>query len=69
MSWHNVDPAYRELAQRVLTPRQLEVLRHRTNGVSYRKIAIALHVDEATIRGHERRAFTRLANALRKEAA
>ena len=68
MSWNDVDPATRELAHQVLTPRQLDVIRHRANGHPWARIATALNLDEATVRGHHKRAVRKLANA-RKDAA
>ena len=68
MSWQHIPHETRELYARLLTPIQLEVVRHKANGHSYRTIARAMNRDEATIRGHHRRAVERIRRH-RKEAA
>lgn len=60
MSWNNLTADDRELYTEILTPIQLEIFRHRLNGHSWRTIASALARDEATIRGHHRRAIERI---------
>ena len=60
MSWAHVTPARRELAERILTAKQLDVLKLRTDGYSWRKIATALHIDQATARERYTRALDRL---------
>ena len=57
------------IAERELTALQLKVLRHWLDGHSIRKIAIAMHRSEATIRGHRDRALQRMKPYLRKDAA
>lgn len=68
MTWANLTREDQELYTKLLTPTQLDVLRHRLNGHSWRDIAADLHRDEATIRGHHRRAIERIRRH-RKEAA
>lgn len=68
MSWSQLDPHYRELAETHLTPRQLQILRARLDGHSYRTIARTLNLDEATIRGHYERATRKLAQHLKEPA-
>lgn len=65
MSWQTVSPQYRTLAEQHLTPRQLQVLKLRLNGHSWRTIALHLGIHEATARGHHEAALDRL----RKEHA
>lgn len=65
MTWQTVNPQYRHLAEQILTPRQLQVLKLRLNGNSWRTIALALGIHEATARGHHHAALDRL----RKEHA
>jgi len=60
VSWLALPQNRRDHYAEILTPIQLDVVRHRVNGHSYRTIAMALHRDEATIRGHYRRALERI---------
>lgn len=69
MSWQHIPPERRELYAQLLTDIQLEVLRHRTNRHSWRTIARALHRDEATCRGHYRRALERIDRHRKEQAA
>ena len=50
-------PAY---PPNLLTPTQKRVLDYRRAGHSWRTIALALKLDEATVRGHHRRAQARI---------
>lgn len=68
MTWSTLDPATRELAQRTLTPRQLAILQDRINGHSWRTIALAYRIHEATARAHHKAALERLRRH-RKDAA
>ncbi len=49
-----------------LTALQHEVVRKRLNKHTWQKIADSMNLDEATIRGHHKRATRRLANATRR---
>lgn len=69
MSWNQLDPAIRDLAQRELTPRQLAVLQHRLNGHSWQTIADALRISRTTAREHHRAAIDKLRPHLRKDEA
>ena len=60
MSWHSIPPNTRRTYNQILTPKQLDILRHRSNGHSWLTIALALDLDEATVRGHYRRAINRI---------
>lgn len=57
------------LAQQHLTERQRRVLIARLNGHTYRRIADAYNIHEATARGHYQAALRRLEPHLRKDAA
>lgn len=65
MSWDNVAKHRRELAERILTPKQLEVVRLRIDGHSWRAIATTLGIDQATARERYQRALDRLRRATR----
>ena len=47
-------------AENTLTPKQQAVLKHRLAGHSWRTIAQALNINEATARGHHKRALDRI---------
>jgi DNA-binding NarL/FixJ family response regulator len=57
-----------EAWKQILTHRQHAILQDRLNGHSWRTIATAYGIHEATARGHHRAALARLERA-RKEAA
>ena len=67
MSWNTLDPERQAFITSTLTPRQLEILRLRIDGHSFQRIADALNLDEATIRGHHKRAKRRLENAAQEQ--
>lgn len=69
MSWNTLPPEIRQTAEQVLTRKQLDVLKLNTNGMSTRRIALALDISEPAARGLLTRAHQRLNIALRKEAA
>ncbi len=69
MSWNTLPPDIRHTAEQVLTRKQLDVLKLNTNGMSTRRIALALDISEPAARGLLTRAHQRLNIALRKEAA
>jgi DNA-binding NarL/FixJ family response regulator len=52
LNYSSLSPEFRRAIELDLTSRQLEVLRHRLNGHSYRKIGDAMNLHEATVRGH-----------------
>lgn len=60
MSWNQLHPRTRERAQRILTRKQLTILQDRLNGHSWRRIADAHAIHEATARSHYRAALDRL---------
>jgi DNA-binding CsgD family transcriptional regulator len=57
------------IAKDVLTEKQLKVLGYWAAGHSTRRIALALDIHEATVRGHLAAAFRRMKPHLRKDAA
>ena len=58
-----------QIANEVCTPKQVRVLTYWLNGHSNRKIAYALGIHEATVRGHLNAALLRMKPHLRKDAA
>ena len=64
MSWLALPAEQRATYQQLLTPTQYDILRHRVNGHSWRRIAMALNLDESTCRGHHRRALERIRKTL-----
>ena len=68
MSWLSLRPEARALYADILTEPQLDILRHRINGHSWRRIAMAVNLDESTCRGHHRRALERIRKHLQEAA-
>lgn len=58
-----------EIANQVLTQKQLRVLKYWVDGHSIRTIATALDLHESTIRGHLTAALRNMKPHLRKDAA
>jgi len=69
MSWADLPEPRRRLAEQILSDRQLTVLKDRLNGHSWRAIATAHGIHEATVRGHHQAALDRLERHLTQEAA
>lgn len=69
MSWETLSPSVRRAAEETLTPKQLNVVRDRTNGHSWRTIGDAYCIDEATARGHYKRALKRIRDIQEEQAA
>lgn len=69
MSWADTDPRTQQLAIAILTSRQLHIIQDRANGHSWNTIALAYTIDEATARGHHKRAIRKLAAARKDTAA
>lgn len=65
MSWEALDPEFRKLAERVCTPRQLDVLRLKSQGAGWQRIAQILGLSTATVREH----FSRASLRIRQETA
>lgn len=68
MSWNTLDPTIRQLAERELTRKQLDVLKLHLAGCGTRRIATMLSISEPTAREHLRLAKLRLAQALEDAA-
>lgn len=69
MSYDTLGPDQRQFLTANLTALQLAVVQARLNGHTWARIADSMNLDEATIRGHHKRAFRRLANARKEQAA
>lgn len=69
MSWNTVDPAHRELAEKLLTRRQFRVLQLRLDERTWDQIGYALGITEATARGHFEAALRKLKPHIGKNAA
>ena len=69
MSWAALDPERRELAEELLTPKQLEVFRYWLDGHSNATIARALDLDESAVRRRLARALRRIGPHLNRDAA
>lgn len=63
-AWKQLDPATREIAERVLTPKQLEAVKLLNAGYGKRTIAQSLGIDVATARDRLRAAERKLVQAL-----
>ena len=60
--WDQLDPGTRELAESILTRRQLDVLKLHTVGWGYGRISRVLGISTTTVRGHLDAALLKLAN-------
>lgn len=60
MSWNTLPPDVRDLAETVLTEKQLVALRLWNNGAGYRRIGIILGISMSTARGRVTRALDTL---------
>lgn len=58
--WNALDPELRELAERILTRRQLDTLKLHACGAGYDRIARVLGISRTTARGHLDAALTKL---------
>lgn len=65
MSWEALDPEFRAIAERVCTERQLDVLRLKSRGAGWQRIAQILGLSKATVREH----FKRGSIAIQQEIA
>lgn len=68
MSWATLTQEHKTFIAKHLTELQLKVIQARLNGHTWNKIADSMNLDEATVRGHYKRATRRLNNA-RKDTA
>jgi DNA-binding CsgD family transcriptional regulator len=69
VSWSTLPPDIRDVAERELSPRQLEVLRLHSADWSIRRIARALDIAPSTVQGHLQRARQKITLALERKAA
>ena len=60
MTWSTLPPDVRQTAERVLTRKQLDVLKLWANGYGTTRIALILNIAEPTARAHLRRAQQKL---------
>lgn len=60
MSYAQLEPATREAAERILTRKQLDVLKLWMNGNGTTRISLIMGVAEPTARAHLRRALQKL---------
>jgi DNA-binding NarL/FixJ family response regulator len=65
VSWEGVDPEFRTLAERVCTPRQVDVLKLKSSGAGWQRIAQILGLSKATVREH----FSAASLRIRQETA
>lgn len=68
MGWETVSAFWRDTAEQVLTPKQLDVLRMRVDGHSWAQIGAELGLGLSTVRGHHRAAIRRLRVAMSERA-
>ena len=69
MAYGELDPQTREIAERVLTRKQLDVFKLWCAGYGTARIAVILDVAEPTARGHLRRAIQKIEVEKRRVAA
>ena len=67
MAYHDLTEEQRSFLYRHLTELQHAVIRARLDNIPYRTIALAMNLDESTVRGHHERAKKRLADAAKKD--
>lgn len=69
MSWSNLPPEIRDLAEQELSERQLQVLKLKMAGRSITEIALGLAIDPSTVTTHLFRAKMKISARARKDAA
>lgn len=69
MAYAHLEPRVRQIAERVLTRKQLDVLRMRLNGATMSNIALTLDISEARAYRVYKRAEQKIAIAMREERA
>jgi DNA-binding CsgD family transcriptional regulator len=60
VSWLTLSPAWRELATRVCTEKELEALKLKVAGYGERRIAVVLNISRTTVRDRLRNAERKL---------
>ena len=68
MSWNDLDPTYRHLAELHLTPKQLRALKLSEGGLGYRLIAEDMGCSFTTARYHVREAKQKMRRLLEEAA-
>lgn len=63
MSWSTLPPEIRELAQELLTAKELDALKLWDAGMGYRRIAVALDISPSTARDRVQNAIRKLVRA------
>jgi DNA-directed RNA polymerase specialized sigma24 family protein len=66
-AWRSIDPRVREIAERTCTPKQLDALKLRAEGLGYKTVARVLNLDVSSTRDRIQRAERRLLKALEDE--
>jgi predicted DNA binding protein len=69
VAWASLDPRTREVAERVLTAKQLEALKLWDAGAGYRRVARMLGIAPTTAKDRVQRALEKLASALDQDEA
>jgi DNA-binding CsgD family transcriptional regulator len=67
--WESIPQERRDTAAKVLTEKQLQILRHRINHHTWRTIANTLDITEPTARGHYQAAIRKLEQHYRRKDA
>lgn len=67
MSWANLPPHIRQIAETVCTDKEIAALRLWENGCGYRRIGLILGISMSTARGRVHRGIDRINNILAKE--
>ncbi len=65
--WSDIDPRLRELAERVLTEKELEAFKLSIGGAGYRRVAFALCIAPETARNRIRNAKAKLIRAVESD--
>jgi len=65
--WEQTDPILREIAERVLTAKELEVMKLLNAGYGKRRIATVIGIDVSTVRDRLDRAERKMQKELDKE--
>lgn len=69
MTWNQLHPDHRLLAENTLTRKQLDVYKLHLAGCGTRRIALMLDISQSTARTHLARAHQKLAIALDRRTA
>jgi DNA-binding CsgD family transcriptional regulator len=69
VSYATIPPEMRQVAERILTRKQLDVFKLSCAGAGSARIAIMLDIAESTARSHLRRAHQKIKLEMEREAA